>query len=585
MWSEMRAGVVSKMLSKPADDNDISKLSRRKYQFGFIILVNCLAELCLNIYWHTYFTIFVLSGMMLVIGVLLKLTRITEKDHRGLAIVLLGALLLLLCLAEGSKAGCYLYYIAMLVAIPQVLKNNKAYNRSLAYYLSLTAIYFLLCVFCCNNDGYWQHIPPQVCQFKFCVNGVMTLELILMFIYMTVYYDKQHARALMEQKDKAEDAMAARIKFLSNMGHELRTPLNGIIGASQLLKGEVILPDQEEYLDIVSYCSKHMLELVNNILDFNKIEAGRVELHNEPINIGKLLEKALSPFRNQFNKKGICLISDIDKRLDLDIYADDMRLIQILNNLISNAFKFTDYGHVTLGAQLLEDTDTTIHIKFAVKDTGIGLSPEDCARVFERFWQCYNESTRKYSGTGLGMSICNMLLGMMQSKLELESTKGEGSTFTFSVWFDKVPEQVAVLPVRRSSERSLEGFSVLIAEDNAINMTIATKTLAKWKCKVTGACNGVKALQQLEQCSNYDIILLDLEMPEMDGFTAIKHIKQLYPHIPVLAFSAALMDTEMYNRLIAMGFDDCVLKPFQADKLFDKIYTFAANRHLRRITA
>lgn len=544
------------------------------------MLFNCLTEFCLNIYWHTYTTVLLLGAMLVVMSLLLVLHRLSKQrlELRGMAIVLLGGLLMLLCLAEGIKSGSYLYYISMLVAIPQVLKNDNDYRKYFKTYISLICIYFLTSIFFAKNTGLWQPISPAVYQLKFYINSVITLELTLMFTYMTAYYDKQHARALSEQKDKAEEAMKARVRFLSNMGHELRTPLNGIIGANQLLKDERILPEQEQYISIISYCSKHMLELVNNILDFNKIEAGKVELHYESINLNKLLNQALMPFHNQFHKKGVCLVSEIDPKLNANIHADDMRLIQVINNLVSNALKFTEQGCVKLLANLLEEEDNRIRVKISVEDTGIGLDPEACVKVFERFWQQYNESTRKYSGTGLGLSICNMLLMMMGSKLELTSTKGIGSTFTFSLWFDKVTEPVTVVPVEQISAKNLEGVNILVAEDNQINMTIITKTLAKWKSNVTGCCNGLETLKHLQHCSDYDLILLDLEMPEMDGFTAIKEIKRLYPHIPVLAFSAVLMDTEMYQQLIEMGFTDCVLKPFKAAELYDKLRQYALPR-------
>jgi CheY-like chemotaxis protein len=376
------------------------------------------------------------------------------------------------------------------------------------------------------------------------------------------------------QIKKTEEAMEARSRFLSNMGHELRTPLNGIIGATNLLRKGNSFPEQKEYLSILKYCSDHMLGLVNDILDFNKIEAGQLDLHPSPINLQHLLQQSALPFQNRFVEKQLELKVIIDTGLNQTVLADDLRLVQVINNLLSNALKFTEKGFVKLQADVVNKRDDILTVKFAVEDTGIGIKLKDQQKIFGSFWQVVNETTRKYGGTGLGLTICDKLLQLMNSSMKVDSTEGIGSTFHFTINFRIVAREDDKAVVKNVSD--LRGMRILLAEDNPINMIIARKMLEDWNADVTTAEDGEEALKLLEIDSNYDLILLDLEMPRIDGYSAVKEIKRLYPHLPVLAFTAALMDNEMLLKLLNIGFLDCVLKPFQPIDFLGKIRKYTA---------
>jgi CheY-like chemotaxis protein len=262
------------------------------------------------------------------------------------------------------------------------------------------------------------------------------------------------------------------------------------------------------------------------------------------------------------------VLAEIDRKLDTMILADDMRLRQVLNNIFANALKFTGNGYVKLKATCLKKNDKAISVAFTIEDTGIGIDKADQEKIFEGFWQVYHEGTRELTGTGLGLTICNRILQLMGAKLSLESEKGKGSKFSFSLTFgvaDTAPLYAPIKPTAAGGD--LKSLRVLLAEDNKINMMVAKKALTSFGATVDAAYDGVEALSRLEDFPHYDIVLLDLEMPVMNGYEAIFEIKKRHPQVPVVAFTASLVDQKMLADLLASGFNDCILKPFNPQQL------------------
>lgn len=382
---------------------------------------------------------------------------------------------------------------------------------------------------------------------------------------------------LMKAKEKAESAAKMKTRFLSNMSHELRTPLNGIIGTTNLLINEDTLSTQRPHLDILKYSSEHMLALINDILDHTKMEAGKMELALLPFNMKEFVEKVIRHFSHQVEAKGLAFKTYIDPSLDVELVSDETRIQQVLDNLISNAIKFTHTGSVSLTVRKTIGSSSKFTVEFIVEDTGIGIPYDKRHEVFESFTQANVETTRKYGGTGLGLTITRELLQVFHSELTLRSGENEGSQFKFKLELPVSGKRKVYIPDTKPGKSlpELKGVRILVAEDNAVNMTIVKRFLNKWGIEISEAVNGKIAVDMFTKGS-FDLLLFDLEMPEMDGAEALREIRKMDPTVPVMAFTAAVYEN-MQSDLKEKGFTDYIHKPFRPDDLHQKIamYTLA----------
>jgi signal transduction histidine kinase/CheY-like chemotaxis protein len=386
--------------------------------------------------------------------------------------------------------------------------------------------------------------------------------------------DIKKARAEMQEaKEKAEQAVLVKTKFLSNMSHELRTPLNGIIGTTNLLLLEKSLDAQKKYFDVLKYSSEHMLKLINDILDFSKVEVGKMELEKDKFKLKAMLDNIHKLFEKQFEDKGIALEFIFDQNLDKTFVSDQTRLSQVISNLVSNALKFTEKGKAVVSLSRITQNSNACTIRFSVTDTGIGIPEDKQGLIFDRFTQVDSATTRKFGGTGLGLSISSKLVELFGGKLQVDSNPGQGSCFHFTIQLDMVHEQTSYVNEKMVEELcSLKGMNVLVAEDNVFNMFVAKAVLERWGIEITEAVNGKEALDKFND-KKYDVLLVDLDMPVMDGFELLDNIRKENKDIPIIAFTAAVFEN-MQAQLINKGFNDYISKPFRPEDLHEKIARF-----------
>lgn len=375
---------------------------------------------------------------------------------------------------------------------------------------------------------------------------------------------------LIQANIKAELASKAKTDFLSVMSHEIRTPLNAIIGMAHVMMSEERSPSQLENLRALNISAENLLSLINDILDFSKIEEGKIELSERAIDLKELVNNIKMANRIRAEERGNALKVFLDTDIPSSIMADDVRLSQILNNLVSNAIKFTNNGTITIEVRVIGTTADSLEIQFSVTDTGIGIEKEKQSVIFDHFSQANTDITREFGGSGLGLAIIRRLLHLMKSEVFVESELGRGSRFYFSVAFKKgVADTVVASPAHHRASTDLKGVSVLLVEDVEFNVMVAEKMLTNWNAKVEVAENELNAVGKARD-GKYDIILMDLQMPVLDGYSATKHIREFNPEIPIIALTASA-SSDVQERTKEVGMNGYVSKPFKPTDLFDTI--------------
>jgi PAS domain S-box-containing protein len=378
---------------------------------------------------------------------------------------------------------------------------------------------------------------------------------------------------------KAEDATAAKGEFLANMSHEIRTPMNAILGMTQLLSKSHLTPEQHELVTTASDAAESLLGLINDILDFSKIEARRLELEAVAFDLAATVADALRLVAPRAREKGLTLASKIDEGVPVTLVGDSGRLRQILLNLVGNAVKFTDTGEVVVAVDVMESSPTEVQLHFAVRDTGIGVPADKQWQIFGAFVQADGSTTRKYGGTGLGLTISSELVELMQGRIWIDSVVGSGSTFHFSALFGRAglspaapppPEHEAPAVTTRVSRRPLR---ILLAEDNAINQKVVSGMLASGGHQVVAVDNGREAVAAVRR-QIFDVVLMDIQMPEMNGLEATAAIreaeKETGGHLPIIAMTAHAMAGDR-ERCLAAGMDGYVAKPIRIADMFTTI--------------
>ncbi|MDB5159184.1 MAG: luxQ 6, partial [Mucilaginibacter sp.] len=353
--------------------------------------------------------------------------------------------------------------------------------------------------------------------------------------------------------------------------HEIRTPMNAVIGTTNLLLLDNPKPEQLEYLNILKFSGENLLAIINDILDYNKIEAGKLELNQIKFNICTLAKKIKQTFTAKATEKKLDLSLTLDETIPEFLIGDQMRLSQILNNLIGNSVKFTPKGKIVIELKAEHIDKNRVTIRFTVEDTGVGIAPENLSMIFDPFTQEPTISNTNSIGTGLGLAITKRLVNLHNSDISVTSAPGEGTSFTFSITFE-LPQTEVKKPVADAFNNpmlNLQGMNVLVVDDNKMNLLIASKFLRKWQANVDEAQNGQIAVDMVND-KTYDLIIMDLQMPVMDGFEATQTIKKTQPKLPIIALTADAMP-ETYDKALTAGMSDYLTKPFVPELLFDKV--------------
>ena len=426
--------------------------------------------------------------------------------------------------------------------------------------------------------------------------GLGCLLLLSYHLFRSKRHLKTYAEELKISESKAMHAMQAKSTFLANMSHEIRTPLNGLLGMAHVLSDKKLDKEAKKCVDVIVDSGDSLLTIVNDVLDLSKIEAGKMSVELVPTDIQKTLNKTHQLWKPKAREKGIELKLHIEPSLNTFVDCDGLRLRQCLSNLISNAIKFTDTGVVTVRAGLEDiegdDPNGDARLKISVTDTGIGLTQSAISRLFQAFEQVDQSTTRKSGGTGLGLTITNEFVRLLNGSVEVQSTVGTGSTFIIDIVVKRssrsaIASSVASETAVTKLEPIDQALRVLLVDDNAVNRLVARAFLAETKLEVIEAANGQEALAHLNSDDHFDIVLLDIHMPVMDGPETIREIRaseQRWSNIPIITLTADAMVGDK-DKYLALGTEGYIAKPIAKSELLQEVTRVLAKYSKSRLVA
>ena len=413
-------------------------------------------------------------------------------------------------------------------------------------------------------------------QFIKCLNDEKDVPCKILGTIQDISEQKRVELELIKAKEQAEEAVVIKEQFLTNMSHEIRTPMNGIIGFAKILETTKLNDDQKQSVEAIKKAGQNLMVIINDILDFSKIEANKMTVEEVNFSLSKTVYSVIELLTQNAVEKKIKLLCDLDATIHDELIGDPTKLAQILFNLIGNALKFTEKGFVELVVTEIEGNESDCLLKFTVIDSGIGIQKDKIDSIFESFNQASNETTRKYGGTGLGLTITRRLVELQGGQITAESVVSKGSEFTFSLKYKKAKKQIqSYIPVKNKniSPEFLKDVNILLVEDNELNQLLAVKVFEKWNKTIDIANNGAEAIEKISN-NLYDIILMDIQMPEMDGIELTRHIRSSMgekSNIPIIALTAHATKGEE-RRCFENGVNDYLSKPYNFEVLLNKLY-------------
>ena len=423
-----------------------------------------------------------------------------------------------------------------------------------------------------SKKGTLKHISV----FIKCLNDENSKPCKILGTIQDISEQKRTEAELIKAKELAEKAVVIKEQFLTNMSHEIRTPMNGIIGFARILESTNLDNDQKQSVEAIKKASHNLMFIINDILDFSKIEANKMTFETVNFSLSKTVNSVIELLYPNAKEKKIKLLYDIDPDINDNLIGDPTKLSQILVNLVGNSLKFTEKGYVEVVVTEMLETETDSLIKFSVIDTGIGIPKDKIDSIFESFNQASNETTRKYGGTGLGLTITRKLVELQGGKITVESVVSKGSEFSFSLEYKKAQKATANNTKLKNAAIDpdfLKDIKILLVEDNELNQLLAVKVFGKWDKQIDIADNGKIVIEKITN-TDYDIILMDIQMPEMDGNELTNHIRTKMGEkstVPIIALTAhATLEEE--KRCLQNGMNDYLSKPYDFNVLLEKLY-------------
>jgi PAS domain S-box-containing protein len=392
--------------------------------------------------------------------------------------------------------------------------------------------------------------------------------------YTDVTQNRQLQKSLVDTKNRAIASEKAKSAFLSNMSHEIRTPMNAIMGLADQLSMTQLNEQQHYFVKNISDAAHGLLGIINDILDLSKIEAGKMNIEKEIVSLKDINKSVENILRPKAEEKGISFETDFDPKIDPNLFADEVRIRQVLINIVGNAIKFTNSGSITLSSKMVEETDQAQRVLFTCEDSGIGISEEGLKHIFDDFYQEVNENNHRHTGSGLGLAITRTLVNLMGGQVWIESRKDVGTKVMIEITFELVgPDELMKDVVDFDDCGLIEGKKILVVDDNKLNRMLFAMMVKNMKGIPDEAENGLEAVQMISK-NKYDLVLMDIQMPIMDGPTALAQIIKTHGEtIPVIALTAAAFKSEV-NHMLNLGFADCITKPIDQKNLQHRLCLF-----------
>ena len=518
------------------------------------------------IYFHLVtIPIYFVSAYLAKIGKL-RIPRIIYFFNLNIAIVVTASYV--------GKYGGVEFMLMYALALPYMIFSFK---RETHYMLSFSLLSIFLWILLYITDfnlvtSYKLDIETAK-NLVYPISITTTISLVAFQLFYFSYLNSLHSKDVQYRKDEAVEASEAKSSFLSTMSHEIRTPLNAVIGLSHILADKNPREDQIENINALNYSGKILLNLLNNVLDFSKMQSTKIELDKIPTNLSLAIKQIKKIHEVNCLKKGITMNLIIDDNIPI-IWLDIVRFNQVINNLVTNAIKFTKEGSVTLSIKKVNQTDKKVTLLTEIIDTGIGIPDDKKETIWEAFTQASSSTNRLYGGTGLGLPIVKSIVEAMNSDIKLESEINKGSRFFFTIDLDIASDQELIV-ANEKKEYHFKGKQILLVEDNLINVMVCKQILEKEELNVSVANDGLQGVEMVKN-SHFDVVLMDIQMPIMDGYTATKEIRKFNKNIPIIALSASVF-MEVKDQIEESGMNGFIFKPFHPDDLLSQIEVAITN--------